>query len=223
MRKVSRFAFGLNSIVACLGAFGSLGIDAFGVVITPQPGPTLFGGHPIGMLGAIPRIVDNLSYFTIWSNFLVGFTTYLLYRNLNYSKTWFKVMRISSLIMITVTWIVYILILAKEANPQSWNIYINYLLHYITPPLTIVVWIFFGPRKWFNWKILSKVFIIPIIYIIYTFVRGNLITQYPYGFINAADLGYIGALIGTAATLVFAFIIFLIFFIVDKVLPGKRR
>ena len=223
MRSISRFAFGLNSIVAWLGALGSLTIDAFGIVITPQEGPTSFGGHADGMAGTLPRIIDNLSYFTIWSNFLVAFTTYVIYRNPNNNKTWLKVLRVASLMMITVTCIVYILILAPDANPQSWNIYTNYLLHYITPPFTIVVWILFGPRKWFSWKIIRRALLIPIIYAIYTFIRGYFINQYPYGFINAADLGYQGALTGVGFTLLFGLIIFMVYFAIDKILPGKKR
>ncbi|MFM9130707.1 MAG: Pr6Pr family membrane protein [Actinomycetes bacterium] len=223
MRSISRFAFGVNSIVAWLGALGSLTIDAFGIVITPQETPTFFGGHPEGMAGALPRIIDNLSYFTIWSNIVVGITTYALYKNPSNNKNWLKVLRIASLMMITVTAIVYMLILAPDANPQSWNIYTNYLLHYITPPLTILVWLLFGPRKWFSWKNIGKALVIPILYVVYTFIRGYFINQYPYGFINAADLGYVGALTGTVFTLIFGLVVFIIYFAIDKILPGKRR
>ena len=218
MSKSARLAFGLNAIFAWLGAIGSLTIDALGIVIVPQFGPTYFGGHADGLAGAIPRVIDNLSYFTIWSNFLVAITVTMIYRGLSTVTTWFKVLRLSSLLMITITMIVYIIILAPDANPQSWNIYTNLLLHYITPPVTIIVWLIFGPRKWINWSIVFKSLLIPIIYIIYTLIRGAIINKYPFGFINVVELGYAGALIGIG--LVFSLGLFLlsVYFVIEKII-----
>ena len=222
MNRVSRLAFGLNAILAWVGVIGSLTVDATGVVIVPQFGPSYFGGHADGLAGSIPRVIDNLSYFTIWSNILVAITTTMIYRNMNRTSKRLKVLRLSSLMMITVTMLVYILILAPDANPQSWNVYTNLLLHYITPPVTILVWLFFGPRKWISWKIIFNALLIPITYILYTFARGAVIGKYPYGFINVVELGYVGAIIGTGVVLVLGLIIFLIYFIIDKLIPSSK-
>jgi hypothetical protein len=222
MMKYSRQAFGLNAILAWVGVIGSLAVDATGVVIVPQFGPSYFGGHADGLAGSIPRVIDNLSYFTIWSNILVAITTTMIYRNMNRTSQRLKVLRLSSLMMITVTMLVYILILAPDANPQSWNIYTDLLLHYITPPVTILVWLFFGPRKWISWKIIFSSLLIPIIYILYTFARGAVIGKYPYGFINVFELGYVGAIVGTGVVLVLGLFIFLIYFIIDKLIPSSK-
>jgi hypothetical protein len=222
MNRLARLAFGLNAILAWVGVIGSLTVDATGVVIVPQFGPSYFGGHADGLAGSIPRVIDNLSYFTIWSNILVAITTTMIYRNMNRSSQRLKVMRLSSLMMITVTMLVYILILAPDANPQSWNVYTNLLLHYITPPVTILVWLFFGPRKWISWKIIFSALLIPITYILYTFARGAVFGKYPYGFINVVELGYVGAIIGTGVVLVLGLLIFLIYFIIDKLIPSSK-
>jgi len=222
MNRLARLAFGLNAILAWVGVIGSLTVDATGVVIVPQFGPSYFGGHAAGLAGSIPRVIDNLSYFTIWSNILVAITTTMIYRNMNRSSQRLKVMRLSSLMMITVTMLVYILILAPDANPQSWNVYTNLLLHYITPPVTILVWLFFGPRKWISWKIIFSALLIPITYILYTFARGAVFGKYPYGFINVVELGYVGAIIGTGVVLVLGLLIFLIYFIIDKLIPSSK-
>ena len=55
MLKYSRQAFGVNAILAWIGALGSLAVDATGVVIVPQFGPTYFGGHADGLAGSIPQ------------------------------------------------------------------------------------------------------------------------------------------------------------------------
>ena len=222
MNRLARPAFGLNAILAWVGVLGSLAVDATGVVIVPQFGPSYFGGHADGLAGSIPRVIDNLSYFTIWSNILVAITTTMIYRNMNRSSQRLKVLRLSSLMMISVTMLVYILILAPDANPQSWNIYTDLLLHYITPPVTILVWLFFGPRKWISWKIIFSSLLIPITYILYTFARGAVFGKYPYGFINVVELGYVGAIVGTGVVLVLGLFIFLIYFIIDKLIPSYK-
>jgi len=222
MNRLARPAFGLNAILAWVGVLGSLAVDATGVVIVPQFGPSYFGGHADGLAGSIPRVIDNLSYFTIWSNILVAITTTMIYRNMNRSSQRLKVLRLSSLMMISVTMLVYILILAPDANPQSWNVYTDLLLHYITPPVTILVWLFFGPRKWISWKIIFSSLLIPITYILYTFARGAVFGKYPYGFINVVELGYVGAIVGTGVVLVLGLFIFLIYFIIDKLIPSSK-
>ena len=218
MSRLARFAFGTNAILAWLGVLLSLTVDAIGIVIVPQFGPSYFGGHPDGLAGAIPRVIDNLSYFTIWSNILVAITTTIIYRGLYVNSNKLKVMRLSSLMMISVTMLVYILILAPDANPQGINVLTNLLLHYITPPVTILVWLFFGPRKWINWKIIFASLIVPITYAIYTFIRGAIIGKYPYGFINVFELGYVGAIVSTGVILTLGMFIFLIYFILDKLI-----
>ena len=222
MKRLARLAFGLNAILAWVGVIGSLTVDATGVVVVPQFGPSYFGGHADGFAGAIPRVIDNLSYFTIWSNILVAITTTMIYRNMNRSTQRLKVMRLASLMMITVTMLVYVLILAPSANPQSWNVYTDLLLHYITPPVTILVWLFFGPRKWISWKIIVSSLMIPISYILYTFARGAVFGKYPYGFINVVELGYVGALIGTGFVLGLGLVLFLVYFIIDKLIPSSK-
>ena len=222
MKKYSRQAFGLNAILAWVGVIGSLTVDATGVVVVPQFGPSYFGGHAAGLAGSIPRVIDNLSYFTIWSNILVAITTTMIYRNMNRTSQRLKVLRLSSLMMISVTMLVYILILSPDANPQSWNIYTDLLLHYITPPVTILVWLFFGPRKWISWKIIFSSLLIPISYILYTFARGAVIGKYPYGFINVVELGYVDAIVGTGVVLVLGLFLFLVYFIIDKLIPSSK-
>jgi hypothetical protein len=58
--------------------------------------------------------------------------------------------------------------------------------------------------------------LIPISYILYTFARGAVINKYPYGFINVAELGYVGAIVGTGFVLLLGMFLFLVYFIIDK-------
>jgi hypothetical protein len=63
---------------------------------------------------------------------------------------------------------------------------------------------------------------IPISYILYTFARGAVFGKYPYGFINVVELGYVGALIGTGFVLGLGLVLFLVYFIIDKLIPSSK-
>ncbi len=218
MSPTSRLSFGLLSILAWTGFIGSFTIEAFALVVSPQTSPAYFGGHGTELAGALPRIWDNMSYFTLWSVFMVAFTSTYIYRNPNSTKYWLKVTRLSAILMTTISGVVWIVILAPVADPQSWNVYTNIINHYLVPSFTVLFWLLFGPRNWINWKIVRNALVIPIFYIFYTFIRGAFLHQYPYGFVNVEELGYLGALIGTLSVLVVGIVLLTIFFSIDKVL-----
>ena len=54
--------------------------------------------------------------------------------------------RNTALLMITMTMILYHLLLAASQSPQGLHAVSNILQHYITPIVTIIVWLLVGPR-----------------------------------------------------------------------------
>jgi hypothetical protein len=219
---MKKSAFLTNAILAWIGFIGQIIISFFNLVKEPQKGPTLFGGHNEGILGGIFRVIDTLSYFTIWSVFLVALTMTLIYKNPNSQNTKLHTLRLTSLMMISITAIFYILLLSQDDDPQSWNIYTNFLNHYLTPTITILVFILFGPRKWFKFKTVFLALIIPTVFIFYTFIRGAIINKYPYPFLDVASEGYPATLNQVATILIAGFIFLLVFYLFDKLLPSKK-
>jgi cytochrome bd-type quinol oxidase subunit 2 len=219
---MKKSAFLTNAILAWIGFIGQIIISFFNLVKEPQKGPTLFGGHNEGILGGIFRVIDTLSYFTIWSVFLVALTMTLIYKNPNSQNTKLHTLRLTSLMMISITAIFYILLLSQDDDPQSWNIYTNFLNHYLTPAITILVFILFGPRKWFKFKTVFLALIIPTVFIFYTFIRGAIINKYPYPFLDVASEGYPATLNQVATILIAGFIFLLVFYLFDKLLPNKK-
>jgi cytochrome bd-type quinol oxidase subunit 2 len=219
---MKKSAFLTNAILAWIGFIGQIIISFFNLVKEPQKGPTLFGGHNEGILGGIFRVIDTLSYFTIWSVFLVALTMTLIYKNPNSQNTKLHTLRLTSLMMISITAIFYILLLSQDDDPQSWNIYTNFLNHYLTPAITILVFILFGPRKWFKFKTVFLALIIPTVFIFYTFIRGAIINKYPYPFLDVVSEGYPATLNQVATILIAGFIFLLVFYLFDKLLPNKK-
>ena len=220
--KLSKLAFGFNALIAWVGFIGQVIISFFNLVDEPRKGQTLFGGHDEGLGGSIFRVIDTLSYFTIWSVFLVAITMTLIYKNPSSTSTKLHAARLTSLMMISVTAIFYVLLLSADDTPISCNIYTNFLNHYLTPAVTLLVFVFFGPRKWFKIKTIFQALIIPTIFLIYTFIRGAIITKYPYPFLDAYTNGYPATFIQVLTILIAGFIFLVVFYLFDKLLPAKK-
>jgi hypothetical protein len=218
----TKLFFGANAISAWLGFGGSLIVNTFDLVPEDEYEPHLFGPHAAGAAGALTRFIDLFGYFTIWSNALVAITVTMLYLNSQRNDQRFKWLRSTSLLMITMTGILYHLLIAPTADPQSWNVYTNAFQHYITPVITVLVWLLVGPRSFFNFRMTVSVFAIPTAYLVYTFGRGAIIDRYPYGFFDVIKYGYLSV----SSTLIFiyvaGYILALLFFALDKALSRTK-
>jgi len=222
MANKAKTLFGFNLISAWLGFGGSLIVNTFDLVPEGKIDPHLFGPHTAGMGGALTRLIDLTGYFTIWSNALVAFTVTALFLNPNRSDKRFQLLRNTSLLMILMTGILYHLLIAPTAHPESWNVYTNAFQHYITPILTVLVWLLIGPRKWFNFRMTLNVFAIPTAYLAYTFIRGAIIDRYPYGFFDVIKYGYVS--VGTTLVMIYlaGYVLALIFLALDKALSRSK-
>lgn len=212
----------INAISAWLGFGGSVIVNTFDLVPEKNIEPHLFGPHTPGMGGALTRLIDLTGYFTIWSNALVVFTVTALFLNPHRSDDRFRLLRNTSLLMITMTGVLYHVLIAPTAHPESWNVYTNALQHYITPIITILVFILIGPRDWFNLKMTAKVFLIPTAYLVYTFGRGLIIDRYPYGFFDVIKYGYLSVATTLVMIYVAGYVLALAFLGLDKALTRNK-
>ena len=211
--------FGINAFIAWLGYGMVQVVNILGLVpqTTPyDPGSNLFGGHPEGIAGAIGRVFDSHGYFTTWSNIMVAVTLTALYLNPERTGRFFSSLRNTGLLMITMTMVLYHLLLAGVANPQSWYALTNLLQHYITPVITIAVWAAAGPRSRFPFSHTFTVFIIPITYLVYTLVHGAIDSVYPYGFFNVIKYGYASVLMLMFGVIVGGYVVALIYCGVER-------
>ena len=65
------------------------------------------------------------------------------------------------------------------------------LLHYASPLLMTLWWLFFAPRAKLRWNAPVLWAIYPIAYFIYVLGRGHMDGRYPYPFIDVARLGWL--------------------------------
>ena len=140
-------------------------------------------------------LVNTFSYFTIQSNVLVLVSSTLLAL---YPTTlrgvWWRVLRLAALTGITVTGLVYILLLAKYVHLTGIALVYNYIFHYAMPILTVIGYVLVEPRQYFKWK--DYIFIAwPVAWLIYTMARAAFFnpqftgfttvpSKYPYEFLD---------------------------------------
>ena len=213
--------FGLNAVVAWIGFGGQFLVNLFDLVPWSEGDPTLLGHSAAGWPGAIGRLFDSMTYFTNWSNLVVCITLTALYLAPRRSGPIFSTLRNTGLFMITMTGILYHLLLSSSANPQSWGVITNLFEHYLTPIVTIAVWFWVGPRGRFTMRETMRIYALPILWIVFALGRGAVQGVYPYPFFNVATLGYGAVLTIIVEILVAGYVIALLYAALDRLL-GRR-
>jgi len=140
--------------------------------------------------------VNFFSFFTILSNvgailvFAIG--SVCLIRNEGDSRA-FALLRVSITSYMVVTFVVYNLLLRGIELPQGTTLaWSNEILHVVAPLLIIVDWFFAPGRRRLEWKDLRVIVAFPVIWVVYTLIRGPLAyneighkpTWYPYPFLD---------------------------------------
>lgn len=128
------------------------------------------------------------SYFTIQSNVLVAVSTFLIVRGRIESQV-FRVVRLASLVGITVTGIVAAIALPPSPSYTTGSLICDRLLHIVVPVLTFVGWAVFGPRGKVTREDLLPALIWPVLWLVATLALGPLVDWYPYPFLDVGAIG----------------------------------
>ncbi len=222
-RPLARTAYLANAVLAWLGVGLTLVISAAGgYEPTPVTG-NLYGVHPEGVAGVVSRVSDTLSYFTIWSNVVVAIALTLLVRQPDRDTPLRRVLRLDSVLMITITAIVYAVLLAPSAVVVGWSRLTDPILHQVTPALTVLVFLVFGPRRWVTGRVVLASMAIPLAWIVWMLARGAVVGAYPYDFADVGTRGYPAVAATLAGILVFGVVVAAVFWGLDAVITRVTR
>lgn len=205
MHVVPRIAYAVLALSALAGLATSW---VLGWVGTPGVGGFLFG------LVATP--FTQLRFFTFMSNLLVAISALQLTISRNWARGW-HVLRITGTVCIVITGIVFNLLL-DTGNHAGLGAFNNLFVHIVTPILTPVVWLLFGPRQT-TWRRILVATLIPIAWLVVTLVRGAVVHWYPYTILDVDSRGAAGVSVYVAAILVFFFVFATVMWLVDRKLP----
>ncbi|WP_310526494.1 Pr6Pr family membrane protein [Nocardioides sp.] len=219
---VARTAYAVNAGVAWLGIALTAFFSGMGWYDELKPEPGLYGNHPDGAAGAVARLTDTFSYFTIWSNVVVALSVSLLLTRPWRNTEVRRVLRLDALLMITVTAIVYQVLLAPTAVVSGWSKLTDPILHIVTPAVTIIVWLVWGPRGWITARTVPLALAVPLLWIAWMLARGAVIDAYPYDFANVTELGYASVAVTLAMILVFGLVVATIYWGIEVALRRRQ-
>jgi hypothetical protein len=151
---------------------------------------------------SIPEaIIRYFSFFTILTNILVAISFTAVYLNGITDKGIFftrpKTLTATA-VYITIVGLIYNTILRFLWAPQGMQQLADELLHTIIPIGFIIFWLVFVPKQNIAWATVLPFTIYPLVYLVYTLLRGPLAQWYPYPFVDVKELGYPKVFINSA-------------------------
>lgn len=152
---------------------------------------------------SLVRGLSIIKYFTIQSNMLVA--TYFLYliigkRNNKLDK---QILGVS--VNITITFIIYALMLAHTWDPKGWHQVSNILLHYITPIITVIYLLTYNEVRDFKYSDILYMMIYPLLYLLFLVTHGIITGDYLYPFFQVSEVGIFGLI-----SMIFGLVVFFV-------------
>lgn len=212
----AHIAFGITALLAWFGMVVNFILTLLGTYPSLNTVPTLLGPNADGLAGLPGRVFDFLTYFTVLSNVTVAVVMTLLWRDPNRRSTVFRTVYLSALVMISVTGLIYGVVLAGSAKLQGLEHLTNVVEHYLVPLAAIIVFIVFGPRGLFRIGTVFAALILPIGWAFFALIRGRIIGAYPYNFLDVATLGLGTVLQNTLGVAILGIILGLIYLGIDR-------
>ena len=185
-----------NAAAAWFGVLVSFALNISGHYVdqVDPTKPTILGNIAGGIDTPLERFLDWITYFTILSNILVAVVVTLLavrpglfIRQDGVGVLW-RTLRLDGLLMITITGIVYNLLLATGGK-SGWDLVSNTMLHMVTPLVTLIVWIIAGPRGLVTARVIGLSLLLPLLWAAFALIRGGIVGAYPYPFLDVSSNG----------------------------------
>ena len=156
---------------------------------------------------AAARVANLFTYFTIDSNLLVVVTSALVAAGRARDQTWFRALWVASLLAISITALVFHVVLAPMLPALHGALAVaNALVHTVAPLLFVAGWVMLGPRGVFQVRSVAASLLFPLAWLLFTLIRGAVSDYYPYPFLDVAAIGYARGLahVGLVAVLLLA-------------------
>jgi len=166
--------------------------------------------------------VNVFCYFTVQSNVIVMVTTAALALRPDRPSTVFRVARLTGVVAITITFVVFHVALAGLQDLTGAAALANLLLHTVVPVLAVGGWLVFGPRRATSGRIAALTLVFPFLWSVLALVRGTIVDFYPYPFVDVRVLGYPRVLVNMLLVGVLFIALSSVAVLADRRLPGGR-
>lgn len=149
--------------------------------------------------GVAGAVVSMLRFFTIWTNILLAGTCFWLAMGI--AEGW-SARRISlasaATLFIVFVGVVYHMLLSATHEPTGVQIYTNILFHYVLPAAMLAMWLSLVPKGRLLFRSAVVWLAFPLAYLVFALIRGAVIGDYPYFFIDVGTYGYPQVLLNAA-------------------------
>jgi hypothetical protein len=138
-------------------------------------------------------LVNFFSFFTVLTNTLVVVVlSYAVVHRDSAAKRFFLAPSVSSAIAVSIVLVslAYNLLLRHLWQPEGFQFIADELLHDVMPLLFVVYWWRYVPKGALRFKHIGLWVLYPLVYFAYVLLRGDLLGQYQYPFIDVGTLGY---------------------------------
>ena len=138
-------------------------------------------------------LVNFFSFFTVLTNTLVVVVlSYAVVHRDSAAKRFFLAPKVSSAIAVSIVLVslAYNLLLRHLWQPQGFQFIADELLHDVMPLLFVVYWWRCVPKGVLRFKHIGLWVLYPLVYFAYVLLRGDMLGQYQYPFIDVGTLGY---------------------------------
>ena len=148
-------------------------------------------------ISLIEKLFGNYRYFTMQTNLLVVIWLILA---IIWSSDPIKMKKLMGklkgaiTLYITVTFLVFAVVLSPLYHPPGLEGVLNLMLHYIVPVGFIIDW-FITEGNNYQWSFIPYWFCYPIGYLIFALIHGGTTGDYLYPFLNLEVLGFDGLMI----------------------------
>jgi hypothetical protein len=132
--------------------------------------------------------INFFSYFTVISNLLASFSLISLSLKRPEQK-YLNILRGAATLYVIITGLGFTILLGGKNEEFIW--WINIIVHYITPIIMLLDWIFILASKITFRKSLIWIGFM-LVYLIYSLIRGSVTNWYPYSFLDKNIVGLNG-------------------------------
>lgn len=157
------------------------------LVLVIEGGAVLVEEDPPGLGARLGRFV---LYFTIQCNALVALSAATLARDPSRDGAGWRVLRLASLVGITITAVVHFVLLRPLLDLDGLDLLADALLHRVVPVLAVVAWLVWGPRPRIDRRSIGMALVWPVSWLSVIFVVRALTGWVPYPFLDPAEDGW---------------------------------
>lgn len=180
-----------------------------------EAGASLMGG-----------LINFFSFFTVLTNTLAAVVlSYALVKRPSAAQRFFLAPAVSSgiAVSIVVVGVAYNLLLRHLWQPEGFQFIADELLHDVMPVLFALYWWRCVPKGQLRLTHIGLWMIYPLVYFGYALLRGDLLGQYQYPFIDVSTLGYPQVFVNAGGILAGFVLIALLVVGMDKSLRAPSR